>query len=49
MDAVKLSLYSHEIFVFTPKGDLKMLPKGATVLDFAYEVHSNVGDSCVGA
>jgi guanosine-3',5'-bis(diphosphate) 3'-pyrophosphohydrolase len=49
MDAVKQSLYSHEIFVFTPKGDLKMLPKGATVLDFAYEVHSNVGDSCVGA
>ena len=49
MDSVKLNLYSKEIFVFTPKGDLKMLPKGATVLDFAYEVHSNVGDACVGA
>lgn len=49
MDNVKLSLYSQEIFVFTPKGDLKMLPKGATVLDFAYEVHSGVGDTCVGA
>lgn len=49
IDNVKLSLYSQEIFVFTPKGDLKMLPKGATVLDFAYEVHSGVGDTCVGA
>jgi GTP diphosphokinase / guanosine-3',5'-bis(diphosphate) 3'-diphosphatase len=49
IDDVKLSLYSQEIFVFTPKGDLKMLPKGATVLDFAYEVHSGVGDTCIGA
>lgn len=49
IDDVKLSLYSQEIFVFTPKGDLRMLPKGATVLDFAYDIHSNVGDTCVGA
>ncbi len=49
IDSFKLSLYSQEIFVFTPKGDLRMLPKGATVLDFAYDIHSNVGDRCVGA
>ena len=49
IDDVKLSLYSHEIFVFTPKGDLRRLPKGATVLDFAYDIHSNVGDNCIGA
>jgi GTP pyrophosphokinase len=49
IDNVKLSLYSQEIFVFTPKGDLRRLPKGATVLDFAYDIHSDVGDTCVGA
>jgi GTP pyrophosphokinase len=49
IEDVKLNLYSQEIFVFTPKGDLKTLPKGATVLDFAYEVHSGVGNTCVGA
>ena len=48
IDTVKLSLYSKEIFVFTPKGDLRMLPKVSTVLDFAYDIHSNVGDACVG-
>jgi GTP diphosphokinase / guanosine-3',5'-bis(diphosphate) 3'-diphosphatase len=49
MDQLKLSLYSKDIFVFTPKGDLKKLPKGATILDFAFDIHSNVGSSCVGA
>jgi GTP pyrophosphokinase len=49
IDNVKLNLYSKEIFVFTPKGDLRRLPKGATVLDFAYDIHSDVGDTCVGA
>lgn len=45
----RLDLYDEEVFVFTPKGDLKRLPKGATVLDFAFEIHSNVGKKCVGA
>ena len=49
IDEFKLSLYSKEIFVFTPKGDLKQFPQGATVLDFAYDIHSDVGDSCMGA
>lgn len=49
IDNNKLSLYSQEIFVFTPKGDLRTLPKGATVLDFAYEIHTNVGSTCTGA
>lgn len=43
----KLDLYDEEIFVFTPKGDLFKLPKGATLLDFAFAVHSNLGASCV--
>jgi len=46
---IKEHLYSHDIFVFTPLGDLKKLPVGATVLDFAYAIHSNVGNSCTGA
>ncbi|HYX07387.1 MAG TPA: RelA/SpoT family protein [Bacteroidales bacterium] len=45
----KLSLYSKEIFVFTPNGDLKQFPSGATVLDFAFDIHTDVGSSCVGA
>ena len=45
---LKQTLYTGEIFVFTPKGDLKRLPKGATVLDFAFEIHSDVGLKCVG-
>ncbi len=49
IDDFKLSLYSKEIFIFTPKGDLKRLPKGATVLDFAFEIHTGVGSTCVGA
>jgi GTP pyrophosphokinase len=49
IDNVKLNLYNDEVFVFTPKGDLKKLPVNSTVLDFAYEIHSKVGDHCVGA
>ena len=44
----RLELYSNEIFIFTPNGDLKKMPNGSTILDFAYEVHSTVGDTCVG-
>jgi len=48
IDHFSTDIYSDEIFVFTPKGDLKKLPKGATMLDFAYEIHSRLGDTCVG-
>ena len=48
MDQFKLDLYEKEIYVFTPKGDLLKFPKGATVLDFAYHIHSQVGNLCVG-
>lgn len=49
LDTLKPSLYAKEIFVFTPTGDLKKLPVNATVLDFAFDIHSNVGCNCVGA
>ena len=49
MDHFKMDLYEDEVFVFTPKGDLFKLPKGATVLDFAYTIHTNVGNRCIGA
>ena len=49
IDDFKLSLYSKEIFVFTPKGELRKYPAGATVLDFAYDVHTEVGETCIGA
>ncbi|TVR72428.1 MAG: bifunctional (p)ppGpp synthetase/guanosine-3',5'-bis(diphosphate) 3'-pyrophosphohydrolase [Marinilabiliales bacterium] len=49
VDNFKLNLYSEEVFVFTPNGDLKRFPAGATVLDFAFEIHSDVGSTCVGA
>src|SRR5574344_609585 len=49
MDQFKMDLYEDEVFVFTPKGDLFKFPKGATVLDFAYHIHSNVGNRCTGA
>ena len=48
MDQFKLDLYEDEVYTFTPKGDLLKFPKGATVLDFAYHIHSRVGDTCVG-
>ncbi len=49
LDLLKVSLYQEEVFVFTPKGELKQLPRGSTPLDFAYMVHSDVGHHCVGA
>lgn len=49
IDDFKLSLYSKEIFVFTPKGDLRKFPEGATVLDFAYDIHTDLGAACTGA
>lgn len=49
VDAFKLNLYTDEVYVFTPKGELKTMPSGATALDFAYEIHSDIGDHCLGA
>ncbi len=49
MEDLKLSQFSKEIFVFTPNGDLKKFPENATVLDFAFDIHSEVGASCAGA
>lgn len=49
MDDFKLNLYSDEIFVFTPNGDMKNLPHGASALDFAFAVHTQVGERCLGA
>ncbi|MDD4115937.1 MAG: TGS domain-containing protein, partial [Massilibacteroides sp.] len=49
LDTIKLNLFSAEIFVFTPKGDIKTLPQGATALDFAYALHTNIGNKCIGA
>lgn len=49
MDQFKMELYEDEVFVFSPKGDLYKLPKGATVLDFAFHIHSNLGCKCIGA
>jgi GTP diphosphokinase / guanosine-3',5'-bis(diphosphate) 3'-diphosphatase len=49
LDDFKLNLFSEEMFVFTPKGDMKTLPVGATALDFAFEIHTKVGEHCIGA
>ena len=49
MDSVKVELFPEEVYVFTPKGDVKSFPKGATPVDFAYSVHTDVGNRCVGA
>jgi GTP diphosphokinase / guanosine-3',5'-bis(diphosphate) 3'-diphosphatase len=49
IDQVRSGLYTDEVFVFTPKGDLRQLPSGATILDFAFDIHTDVGASCVGA
>ncbi len=49
MQEIKPDLYDKEIFVFTPRGDLHKLPKGATILDFAFLIHSKLGSKCVGA
>ncbi|MBR7031412.1 MAG: bifunctional (p)ppGpp synthetase/guanosine-3',5'-bis(diphosphate) 3'-pyrophosphohydrolase [Prevotella sp.] len=48
MDQFKMDLYEDEVFVFTPKGDLYKFPAGATVLDFAYHIHSKIGNQCTG-
>ena len=49
IDDFKLNLFSEEIYVFTPDGDLKTLPKGATTLDFAFSIHTAIGSKCIGA
>lgn len=49
MENFRLNLYSNEVFVFTPQGDLKRYPAGATVLDFAFDIHTDLGSRCVGA
>jgi GTP diphosphokinase / guanosine-3',5'-bis(diphosphate) 3'-diphosphatase len=49
MDDFRTNLFNEEVFAFTPKGDLKMLPYGATALDFAFEIHSQIGMHCLGA
>jgi GTP pyrophosphokinase len=49
MDDFRGNLFHDEVFIFTPKGDLKVLPFGATALDFAFEIHTEVGNKCIGA
>lgn len=49
LDEFKLNLFSHEIYAFTPTGEIKSLPRGATVIDFAYAIHSQVGNQAIGA
>ena len=49
LDTLKTDLFAEEVFLFTPKGDVISMPKGATPLDFAYRIHSAVGNQCVGA
>jgi len=49
LESVKVDLFSDEVYVFTPKGDVKVFPRGATPVDFAYSVHSEVGEHCTGS
>ena len=49
LEAVKLEMYADQVFCFTPRGDVVKLPKGATPIDFAYAIHTRIGDACVGA
>lgn len=49
IENMKMELFSEEVFVFTPKGDLMVLPKGATPVDFAYQIHTDIGNHCAGA
>lgn len=49
LENVKIDLFPDEVYVFTPRGDIKVLPRGATIIDFAYAVHSDVGNRCVAA
>lgn len=49
IDEFKMNLFHEEIYVFTPKGELRVLPTGSTILDFAYDIHSDIGNKCIGA
>ena len=49
LDHLKVDLFPDEVYVFTPNGDIRKLPRGATVIDFAYDVHTDIGNQCVGA
>ena len=49
LDDFKLNLFADEIFIFTPSGDLKTMPSGSTALDFAFEIHTDIGERCIGA
>lgn len=49
IESIKTELFTDEVYVFTPKGDVKVLPKGSTPVDFAYSIHSDVGNHCAGA
>ena len=49
LDAIKLNLFASEIFVFTPKGEIKTMPAGCTALDFAFQIHTFLGSHCIGA
>jgi GTP pyrophosphokinase len=49
MESVRMDLFTDQVYVFTPKGEIKALPKGATPIDFAYSIHSEVGEKCTGA
>ena len=49
VEDIKLNLYNEDIYIFTPKGELKKLPTGSTALDFAFEIHTAIGSSCIGA
>lgn len=49
VEEFKMNLFHDEIYVFTPKGDLRVLPVGSTILDFAYDIHSDIGNKCIGA
>ncbi len=49
MQNLRIELYPEEVYIFTPKGEVKSLPRGATPVDFAYSIHTDVGHQCVGA
>lgn len=48
LDTIKLNLFASEIFVFTPKGELKTMPQNSTALDFAFSLHTDIGSHCIG-